>query len=106
MKRSMLRILLSVFAFLLTMVVFSLNVPPGDFRLLAIMFAIAIIGAVLSLSESRKWKVVWSTALVISIVGGALEIVAGRLIAQQRSRDNAIINSTNEPSVRPQPGKP
>lgn len=95
MKLSILRILFGVFLFLLLLGTFSLSVPPGDFSLFVAMFVIACVGLGLSLAESRTWRVVWTLALVAAFLGGALEVVAGKRIAQQRSKNESSITSTN-----------
>ena len=86
MKRSLLRILLGVYLFLLSLVCFSLSVPPGDLPLCGGMFAVAAAGLALAFRGTRAWRVVWTTALMVSILGGAIEVVAGKRIAQQHSK--------------------
>jgi hypothetical protein len=85
MKRSLIRILLAVYLLLLCLVCFSLSVPPGDLPLCAGMFAVAAAGLALAFRGTRVWRVVWTTALVLAVLGGVLEVVAGKRIAQHRS---------------------
>ena len=102
MKQSVLRILLGVFLFLVVLTTFSLSVPPGDFSLFVAMFVIACVGLGLSLPESRSWRAVWTVALVAAFLGGALESIAGKRIAQQRSKNESSMTSTdgsNTPST-------
>jgi hypothetical protein len=91
----LLRIRVGIFAFLLVFKAFSLDVPPGSLALWVAMFGIAGLGEILSLRESRKWRVLWMAALAIALVGGALELVAGKRIAEQRSRHESSLTSTN-----------
>ena len=70
-----------LFLFLLALVCFSLSVPPGDLFLFGVMLAIAAAGTTLCLNENRKWRLLWAIAIAISVLGGILEIVAGKRIA-------------------------
>jgi hypothetical protein len=90
-KPSVLRILLGVYLFPLWMVCFSLSVPPADLPLCGLMFVIAAFGWVLARRESRGWRVLWMSALIVSILCAGLEIVAGKRIAHQRSKDAASL---------------
>jgi 4-amino-4-deoxy-L-arabinose transferase-like glycosyltransferase len=83
-KRSLLRILIGVYLFPLFLVCFSLSVPPGDLPLCGLMFVLAGFGFMLARRESRTWRLVWLIALMLSLLCGALEMVAGRRIAHQR----------------------
>jgi hypothetical protein len=85
-KQSVLRVLLGVYLFPLFLVVFSLSVPPGDLPLCGLMFVLAGFGLVLARRESRAWRVIWLSALIVSVLCGVLEVVAGQRIARQRSR--------------------
>jgi 4-amino-4-deoxy-L-arabinose transferase-like glycosyltransferase len=85
-KRTILRVLFGVFLFPLSLVVFSLNVPPGDLPLCGLMFALAAFGLVLARRESRAWRLIWLCALIISVLCGVLEVVAGQRIVRQRSQ--------------------
>lgn len=84
-KRSLLRVLCGVYLLPLFLVCFSLGVPPADLPLCGLMFALAAFGLFLSRRESRAWRIVWMIALIASVIFGALEIIAGRNIAHQRS---------------------
>lgn len=90
-KRSVLRVLLAVYVFPLCLVVFSLSVPPSDLPLCGLMFALAGVGCVLARRESRAWRLIWASALVLSLLCGVLEVVAGQRIARQRSRDRSSL---------------
>jgi hypothetical protein len=85
-KPSLLRILLGVYVFPLLLVVFSLGVPPGDLPLCGLMLILAVLGLMLAWRERRPWRVIWMAALILSVLCGGLEIVAGQRIARQRSR--------------------
>jgi uncharacterized membrane protein YjjB (DUF3815 family) len=95
MKRSLLRILLVVYLFPLVLVCGSLSVPPRDLLLFALMFAVAVAGTILSFKESRKWRAVWTAALVVALLGGALELFAGKRIARERSNNENSATPTN-----------
>jgi hypothetical protein len=89
-KRSWLRMLLGVYLFPLFLVCFSLSVPPADLPLCGLMFIVAALGLVLARRESRAWRVIWTSALILSVLCGALEVVAGKRIAHQRSKNASI----------------
>jgi len=92
-RRSLLRVLLGVYLFPLCLVVFSLSVPPGDLPLCGLMLALAGCGFVLAHRESRAWRAIWLSALVVSALCGVLEVVAGHRIAHQRShRESSLAN--------------
>ena len=93
-KRSVLRVLLGVYIFPLWLVCFSLSVPPGDLPLCGLMFVIAAFGLVLARQESRAWRVVWLVALIVSILCGILEVVAGQHIARQHSKHDSGMRLT------------
>jgi|SRR4051812_20440178 hypothetical protein len=84
-KRSWLKVLLGVYLFPLSLVCFSLSVPPADWPLCAFMFVLAIFGFFLARGASRAWRVVWIAALIFSLVCAVLEVVAGKRIARQRT---------------------
>ena len=88
-RQSWLRILFGVYLFPLYLVCFSLAVPPGDLPLCGLMFAFAAVGLGLARQESRNWRLIWTTALMVSVLCGALEFVAGKRIAQQRSKNKS-----------------
>jgi hypothetical protein len=77
-RRSWLRVLAGVYLFPLYLVCFSLSVPPADLPLCGLMFGIAILGWILSRRETRTWRVIWMSALIVSVVLGALQIIAGQ----------------------------
>ena len=94
-KQSWLRVLFGVYLFPLYLVCFSLSVPPGDLPLCGLMFVLAAVGLVLGRQESRNWRLIWTTALIVSFVCGTLEIMVGKRIAQQRSKNRSSLrNST------------
>jgi hypothetical protein len=97
-KQSLLRILIGVYLFPLSLVCFSLSVPPGDLPLCGLMFVLAGFGFTLARRESRAWRLVWLSALILSVLCGALEVVAGQRIAHQRSH--------HESSVKRKPANP
>ncbi|PWU22113.1 MAG: hypothetical protein C5B50_00245 [Verrucomicrobia bacterium] len=85
MKRFMIKLLLVIYVlFLLLSGPFSLSVAPADLPLFVAMFCIAVIGLILGLRESKRWRVVWISALLISMLGATLEVVVGKRIARQR----------------------
>jgi len=83
-KLPLLRILVGVYLFPLFLVCFSLSVPPGDLPLCGLMFVLAVFGFMLARRESRAWRLVWLSALIVSLLCGALEVVAGQRVAHQR----------------------
>jgi hypothetical protein len=95
-KRSVLRVLLGVYLFPFYLVVFSLSVPPADLPLCGLLFVLAVFGLVLGRRESRAWRVVWTFALIMSVVFVVLQFIAGRNIAHQRSKDDAGRGATTE----------
>jgi hypothetical protein len=101
-KSSVLRILLGVYLFPLYLVCFSLGVPPEDLPFCGLMFVIAAVGWVLARRESRAWRVIWTSALIISVACGVMEVVAGKRIAHQRSKDAASLRFV-EPTPCPLP---
>ncbi len=101
-KRSLLRVVLGVYLFPLYLVCFSLSVPPADLPLCGLMFVLAAFGLVLARRESRAWRVVWTIALIVSILGGVLEIIAGQHIARQRSKHDSSMRLTM-PNKSPEP---
>ncbi|MGD0413063.1 MAG: hypothetical protein ABSC18_15335 [Verrucomicrobiota bacterium] len=88
-KRSLLRVLLGVYLFPLYLVVFSLSVPPADLPLCGLMFVLSVLGLVLARRDIRAWRVVWTGALITSIIFAVLEIIAGQNIAHQRSKHDS-----------------
>jgi hypothetical protein len=90
-KRSLLRVLLGVYLFPLYLVVFSLSVPPGDLPLCGLMFALPGVGFMLAHRESRAWRLIWLSALVVSVLCGILEAVAGQRSARQRSHHESSL---------------
>ena len=88
-KRSWLRVLLGVYFFPLYLVIFSLSVPPADLPLCGLMFVLSAFGLVLARRYSRAWRVIWISALIMSILCGVLEVVAGQRIARQRSKHDS-----------------
>ena len=80
-RKSILRGLLGVYLFPLWLVVFSLSVPPADFPLCVMMFVLAVLGLTLARKENRAWRAIWTVGVVIAIVAGVLQIVAGRRVA-------------------------
>ena len=93
-KRSWLRMLLGVYLFPFSLVCFSVSVPPGDLPLCGLMFVIAVVGLVLGRHESRIWRLIWTNALVVSVLCGVLEVVAGKRIARQRATHVSSFEST------------
>ena len=93
-KTSLLRVLFGVYLFPLSLVCFSLSVPPADLPLCGLMFVLAAFGLVLARQESRGWRVIWTGALIVSILCGVLEIVAGQRIARQRSKHDLSMRLT------------
>jgi hypothetical protein len=91
-RRFFLRMLLVVYLFLFFLVSFSLSVPPADLPVCGLTFVVAALGLVLARRESRAWRVIWTIALIFSILRGVLEVVAGNHIAHQRSKSAS--NST------------
>ena len=98
-KKSLLRVLLGVYLFPLYLVCFSLGVPPSDLPLCGVMLALAAFGLVLARRESRAWRVIWASALVVSLLCGVLEVIAGQRIAHQRSEHDSsmILTIPNRP---------
>jgi hypothetical protein len=90
-KLSLLRIHLGVYAFPLFLVIFSLSVPPADLPLCGLMFVLAGAGFLLARHENRAWRLIWFIALIASVLCGALEVVAGRRIAHQRSQHQSCV---------------
>jgi glucose-6-phosphate-specific signal transduction histidine kinase len=103
-KRPLLRVLLGVYLFPLYLVVFSLSVPPADLPLCGLMFVLSVFGLVLARREIRAWRVVWTGALIASIILAVLQIIAGRNIAHQRSKhDSNMRLAMPEKSPEPTP---
>jgi hypothetical protein len=103
-KRSLLRILLCVYLFPLYLVCFSLSVPPADLPLCGLMFVLAAFGLILARRERRAWRVVWTIALIVSILFAVLEIVAGKHLARQHSKHDSSMRLTIPSSVIPRTG--
>jgi len=97
MKTRVLRILVAVFLFALLLVTFSLDVPPGDIPIFILMLVIAGTGLALTVRGSRKWRALWIVAAVITLVGGSLEIIAGKKIAGSRRATESVSAHTNHP---------
>jgi hypothetical protein len=93
-KQSLLRILIGVYLFPLSLVCFSLSVPSGDLPLCGLMFVLAGFGFMLARRESHAWRLVWLSALILSVLCGALEVVAGQRIAHQRSHHESSVKRT------------
>jgi len=92
-NRSVLRVLLGVYLLPIYLVVFSLSVPPNDLPICGLMFALAGVGYMLARRESRAWRLIWGSALAISVLCGVLEVVAGQRVARQRLQHQ----TANEP---------
>ena len=101
-RKSVLRVLMGIYFFPLYLVICSLSVPPADLPLCGLMFAIAAFGLVLARRESRAWRVVWTIALIVSILCGVLEIIAGQHIARQHSKHDSSMRLTM-PNKSPEP---
>jgi len=86
-RRSWLRILFGVYLFPLFLFSFSLSVPPGDLPICAMMFVIAVLGLILARREHHTWLRIWALALIVSLLCTASEIIAGRRIALECSRN-------------------
>jgi hypothetical protein len=86
-RKSLLRVLLGIYLLPLFLVCFSLSVPPADFPLCVLMLVLAALGLFLAHRENRSWRLIWISALIISIICGVLEIVAGHRIAYQHSKN-------------------
>jgi len=91
-RRSLLRVLLGVYLFPLSLVCFSLSVPPADLPLYGLLFVLAVVGVFLARRESRAWRFIWTGALIAAVVFGVLEVVAGRRLARQRSEHALMPN--------------
>ena len=91
-RRSLSRILFGVYLLPLFLVCFSLSVPPADLPLCGLMFALAVGGLILVRRDTRFWRVVWTTALIASVLFGVLELVAGKRIAHQFSHRAAFVH--------------
>jgi len=95
MKSAILKILLIVYLFTFLVVCFSLSVPPTEMPLFVLMLCFAVIGIAISFRESRHWRIIWIIALVISILGGTLDVVAGKRIAREKSKNEQNVSFTN-----------
>lgn len=84
-KRQIIRVLLAVYSMLFLFTVFSLSVPPHDLILFVAFFLIAVVGFLMARAEGRSWKLIWIVALTIAILGGLLEILAGKRLAEHRA---------------------
>jgi hypothetical protein len=93
-RRSLLRVLLGIYLFPLSLVCLSLSVPPADLPLCGLLFVLAVVGFALARRESRAWRFIWIGALIVALVFGVLEVVAGRRIAHQRSEHGLMPNQT------------
>ena len=101
-KRSWLRVLLGVYGFPLFLVCSSLSVPPADLPLCGLMFLLSAFGFVLARRESRTWRVIWASVVIVSLLCGALEVAAGSHIARQRSGHGSGVGhttATNKDSI-------
>ena len=94
-KQSVLRVLLVVYMFLLLLLVFSLGVPPHDLPLCVMTFVLAACGFLLARRESKAWRTIWIGAVVVSVLCGALEVVAGHRIARQRPVHHSGLSSSS-----------
>jgi hypothetical protein len=101
-KKSVMRVLVGVYLFPLYLVICSLSVPPADLPLCGLMFGLAVFGLVLARRESRVWRIVWTSALIVSILCGVLEIIAGQHIARQRAKHDSSMRLTM-PNKSPEP---
>lgn len=90
-RQSLLRVLLGVYLFPLYLVVFSLSVPPRDLPLCGLMFALGGFGFLLARREGRAWRLIWLGALVIAVLCGILEVLAGQSISRQRSHQQSNV---------------
>jgi hypothetical protein len=95
MKKTVLRILLGVYLFPFLLVCSSLSVPPADLPIYVLMLCIALFGLTISFRDSRRWRVIWITALIFSISGGVLDVVAGKRITRQLIDNRTTSISTN-----------
>jgi len=92
-KRFFLRMLLVVYLFVFFLVCSSLSVPPADLPLCVLTFVIAALGLILARRESRAWRMIWTIALMFSVLRGAVEVVAGNRIAHQHSKNASSSNT-------------
>ena len=90
-NRSVLRVLLGVYLLPLYLVVFSLSVPPGDLLLCGLMFILAGVGYVLARRGSRAWRLIWFSALLLSLLCAVFQFVACQRIARPRSHHESIL---------------
>jgi hypothetical protein len=89
------KVLLVVYLFTFLLVCFSLSVPPAEMPLFVLMLCIAAIGIAVSFRESRRWRIIWIIALTISILGGTLDVIAGKRIARERLKNEATVSHAN-----------
>jgi hypothetical protein len=75
-KRSLSPVLFGVYLFPLYLVWFSATEPPADLLLCGLMFALVGIGLVLSRHDSLIWRLLWTGAMILAAVLGALRVVA------------------------------
>ena len=97
-KRPLLLVLAAVYLFPLFLLAFSLSVPPADFPLFGSMFVLAVLGLLLARREGRAWRLIWTGALIVSVLCGVLEVLAGKRIAQQRSKNESSLRLTTPTS--------
>ena len=97
MKLNCLKVLAVLFVFVLLLCLLSLGVPPDGLIYFIVLFALAIAGLVTSAKAASRWKIIWAVALCISLLGGILEIVAGKRLAHQRSQAEQQQSFTNQP---------
>jgi hypothetical protein len=93
-RRSVLLVLASVYIFPLLLVFFSLSVPPADLPLCGLLFVLAGVGLIIARRETRVWRIFWITALILSVILGILEIVAGERIKHQNSGNESHLKYT------------
>jgi hypothetical protein len=89
-----LRVLLVMYLISLSIAGTSLSVPPADLPICEWMFILSSFGLYLARRETRAWRVIWTSALIASVLCGALEVIAGQLIAHHRSKSDSRIGLT------------
>jgi hypothetical protein len=90
MKRHFFKWSVVLYMILLPYVCFSLSVPPANLPFFIGLIFLSACALITSKKETRGWKIICILAPSFAILGGAFEIVSGRIIKARLDHDREI----------------
>ncbi len=87
MRRHFFKWSVVLYIILLPYVCFSLSVPPADLPFFVALIVLATCALLASKQEARRWRIICIVGLVVSVLGGASEVIVGHRIKARLDRD-------------------